>query len=52
MCETCAELDAKIEHYQGLVDPAMDPVTRERVALLIEDLRSEKTRMHAEPPAT
>ena len=50
MCEKCAELDAKIEHYQGLVDPAMDPVTRERVAQLIDDLMSEKTRLHTEPP--
>lgn len=50
MCEKCAELDAKIEHYQSLVDPAMDPVTRERVARLIEDLKSEKSSLHPEPP--
>jgi hypothetical protein len=51
MCEKCVELDAKIERYQSLVDPAMDPVTRERVAQLIDDLMSEKSRLHPEPPA-
>jgi hypothetical protein len=51
MCEKCAELDAKIEHYQNLVDPAMDPVTRERVGRLIEEMQSEKLRLHSEPPA-
>jgi len=51
MCEKCVELDAKIEHYQSLVDSAMDPVTRERVAQLIDDLMSEKSRLHPEPPA-
>lgn len=51
MCEKCAELDAKFEHYQGLVDPAMDPVTRAGRAL-IADLKFEKVRLHAEPPMT
>jgi len=50
MCEKCAELDARIRHYQELVDPAMDPTTRERVARLIDDLRDEKARLHPEPP--
>jgi hypothetical protein len=50
MCEKCLELDARIAHYRALVDPAMDPVTRQRVARLIEDLKSEKAALHPESP--
>ena len=46
MCEECAKLDAKIERYRRLVDRAMDQVTRDAAAKLIEDLTAEKARFH------
>ncbi len=46
MCEKCLELDAKIERVSRLIDPAMDPLTKERVARFIEELESLKEALH------
>ena len=48
MCDECDKLDEKIQHYRRIVDPAMDPVTRQRIAKLIEDLNAEKAKLHRE----
>ncbi len=48
MCDKCSELDAKIEHYERLIDPAMDPLTTERAKRFIEEIRAERARLHSE----
>jgi hypothetical protein len=49
MCDKCDELDAKIVRYRAIVDSAMDQLTNQRVAKLIEDLRVEKADLHRGP---
>ena len=46
MCDKCDELDVKIERYRRLVDRAMDPLTRNAAAELIDDLNDQKTQLH------
>jgi hypothetical protein len=48
MCDKCAELDNKIEHYRSLVAKVMDPLTAERVGKLIEDMQAQKAGLHPE----
>ena len=48
MCDQCDELDAKIERYRRIVEPVVDPLTKERVNKLIEDLKAEKAKLHPE----
>jgi hypothetical protein len=49
MCDECDKIDAKIERYRRIVDPVMDPLTRERVNKLIDDLMAEKAGLHPDP---
>jgi hypothetical protein len=48
MCEKCAELDKKIEHYRQLSSLITDQKAVDAIALLIEKLRAEKTALHPE----
>ena len=48
MCEKCAELDKKIEHYRQLSSLITDQKVVDAIALLIEKLRAEKTALHPE----
>jgi hypothetical protein len=48
MCDKCAELDNKIEHYRSLVAKVMDPLTAERVGKLFEDMQAQKAGLHPE----
>ena len=48
MCEECDKIDAKIAQFLRLADPAMDAVTRNYVAMAIEDLKAEKAKFHPE----
>ena len=47
MCEKCDRLDFRIEHYRKLVGPALDRLTRERVANLLNEMLAERAALHA-----
>jgi hypothetical protein len=49
MCEECEKLNLKIAHFQRLVDPAMDSVTRDRTAKFIAEMTGEKVKLHPTP---
>jgi hypothetical protein len=42
MCDKCAELDKKIEHYRSLLFRVTDQQTTERIRKLINDMRAPK----------
>ena len=48
MCDKCAELDKKIEHYRRMLLSIGDQITIERIEALIADLQT--TRQPASPP--
>ena len=48
MYDACAKIDARIERYRKIADPVIDPLTRERVSKVIEDLKAEKAKLHPE----
>jgi hypothetical protein len=48
MCDKCAELDKKIEHYSRIRLSIGDQITVERIKELIGDLQSQKATLHPE----
>jgi hypothetical protein len=48
MCDECDRIDVMIEHYREMLDPAVDRFTQGMVAALIEDLKSDKAKLHPE----
>jgi hypothetical protein len=48
MCEKCAELDVKIERYRRLASQVTDPMTTERAATLIAEIKAQKAALHSE----
>jgi len=48
MCETCNELDKKIEHYRQLAARVRDPLLTEGVGKLIEEMEAQKAAFHPE----
>jgi hypothetical protein len=48
VCDKCAELDKKIEHYQKMLLAIADPITVERLKALIGDLKVQKDTLHPE----
>jgi hypothetical protein len=48
MCEKCAPLDKKIEHYQKLLLGVGDQLTVDRIKSLIADLQTQKVVLHPE----
>ena len=46
MCEKCAPLDSKIEHYQKLLFGIGDQLTIDRIKSLIADLQAQKAELH------
>jgi hypothetical protein len=42
MCDKCAPLDKKIEHYEKIAVSIGDRVTVERLMALIDDLKAQK----------
>jgi hypothetical protein len=42
MCDKCAKLDKKIEHYETILVSIGDRVTVERLMALVADLRAQK----------
>ena len=49
MCESCIEIDRRIEQYRQLLPLAILPSEREIIDRLIERLRGERTRLHENP---
>ena len=48
MCDKCAPLDKKIEHYQRLLLGIADQLTVDRIKSLIADIRTQKETLHSE----
>jgi hypothetical protein len=48
MCDKCAPLDKKIEHYEKIAVSIGDRVTVERLMALIDDLKAQKAVLHPE----
>jgi len=48
MCDKCAPLDKKIEHYEKMIVSIGDRVTVERLMALVADLRAQKAALHPE----
>jgi hypothetical protein len=48
MCEKCAQLDAKIEHYLRLSSRLTDQPTLEGIEKLIEQMKAQKAALHFE----
>ena len=48
MCDTCAQLDKKIEHYRRMRLSIGDQITVERIEALIVDLQAQKATLHPE----
>ena len=46
MCDKCAELDKKIDHYRRMLLSIGDQVTVERIEALIADLQAQKAALH------
>ena len=48
MCETCAKLDDKIRHYQGLAYHVVDQRTLDGIEKLIAEMKTQKAALHPE----
>lgn len=48
MCDRCQAIDGKIQRYRDLIRRIPDPITQEQAEKLIEDLRAERTALHAD----
>jgi hypothetical protein len=48
MCDKCAELDAKIEHYQRMARWVNDGKTLDGIAMLLLKYAEEKKALHPE----
>jgi quinolinate synthase len=49
MCEKCAQLDERLQHYRDLADQVNDKFTKEAVERLTEQYTAQKLVMHPEP---
>jgi hypothetical protein len=48
MCDKCAKLDEKIEHYRKMALAIGDQLTVERIKAMMEDLQAQKLALHPE----
>ena len=48
MCDKCASLDKKIEHYRRILLAIGDQITDDRIKQLIADLQAQKATLHPE----
>lgn len=46
MCEKCADLDEKIEHYRAIVSRITDKIAEDGIAELIAELQAKKAELH------
>lgn len=49
MCDKCAELDGKIEHYRRMAQWVNDRKTLDGIAVLILNYEEEKKAFHPSP---
>ena len=48
MCEKCAEIDEKIEHFKWLASRVSDPPASKAIDELIKQCEAQKTALHRE----
>jgi hypothetical protein len=48
MCDRCAELDARIEHYRRIAASISDQLTITRIKELVAKLETQKAELHPE----
>jgi hypothetical protein len=46
MCDECAKLDKKIDHYRTLMARVTDQLTNEWIGKLIEAMKAQKAALH------
>ena len=46
MCDECAKLDKKIDHYRTLMARVTDQFTNEGIGKLIEQMKAQKAALH------
>jgi hypothetical protein len=51
MCDACAQLDEKIEHYKKVISAMTDQLTIERITALVLDMQAQKAALHPQPSA-
>jgi hypothetical protein len=51
MCDTCVQLDEKIEHYKKVMSAMTDQLTVERITALVQDMQAQKAALHPQRPA-
>jgi len=51
MCEKCTELNEKIMHYRRIAAFPFDPLTADRIAVLISNLEFALDSMHPVAPS-
>lgn len=49
MCQSCVEIDKRVERYRQLLGSTTDAAEVERVNRLIAKLYSERARLHRNP---
>jgi hypothetical protein len=49
MCQSCIEIDQRIELHRELMRSTTDPAEIERIRQLIADLYGERARKHVNP---
>jgi hypothetical protein len=48
MCDKCAELDGRIEHYRRIAASISDQLTITRIKELVAKLETQKAELHPE----
>jgi hypothetical protein len=48
MCDKCAKLDKKIEHYETMIVSIGDRVTVDRLMAMVTNLQRQKAELHPE----
>jgi flagellar motility protein MotE (MotC chaperone) len=48
MCEKCVELDGKIEQFERIRASIGDPLTVDRLGVLVEEMKAQKAALHLE----
>jgi hypothetical protein len=49
MCQSCVEIDRRVERYRELLRSTTDPAEIERINRLIAQLYAERVRLHQNP---
>jgi hypothetical protein len=52
MCQSCVDIDKKVENHWSLLRSATDPSERERIHRLITHLYADRVRLHQSPYQT